>query len=185
MEIGNVENDTNGAECTFIGDEFNPLQEVDKFGRKNPFQDPNRGTMPTFTSLNRGDTGDFPTCVARGVANNNNGRDSGYEDLEPFNLLHNLDGAESIMGRAVVLSREINGNIKTCCIIAREAAPDGFGPKPVPFPLTTHSSTYNSYGSNYAVPLPYHKHGYQATGDVDAMAGNINYSAAMVNQYLN
>ena len=98
MEIGNVENDTNGAECTFIGDEFNPLQEVDKFGRKNPFQDPNRGTMPTFGTLNRGLTGNYPTCV--------DGRDaSGYEDLEPFTLLQNLDGAESIMGRAVVLTR--------------------------------------------------------------------------------
>ena len=54
----------------------------------------------------------------------------------------------------------------------------------MPFPLTTHSSTYNSYGMNYAVPLPYHKHGYQATGDVDILAGNANYSAALVDQYI-
>ena len=75
-------------------------------------------------------------------------------------------------------------NVRSCCIIARAKAPDGFGPKPVPFPLTTMSSTYNSYGTNYAVPLPYHKHGYQATGDVDVMAGSINYAASNVDQYL-
>ena len=182
MEFGKVENDSNNAECTFVGVQFNPLQEVDKFGRKNPFQDPNRGTMPNFTTKPRGATNTFPTCVARG---GNGAPDSGYEDLEPFTLLQNLDGAESIMGRAVVISRVNNGVVRTCCIIAREEAPDGYGPKPEPFPLTTMSKTYNSYGSNYAVPLPYHKHGYQATGDVDVMAGNTNYAASLVNQYLN
>ena len=182
MEFGKVENDPNGTQCTFVGVEFNPLQEVDKFGKKNPFQDPNRGIMPAFTSNRRGADNTLPTCVARGGSGL---PDSGYEDLEPFALLQNLDGAESIMGRAVVFNREDTGNVRTCCIIAREKAPDGFGPKPMPFPLTTMSKTYNSYGSNYAVPLPYHKHGYQATGDVDVMAGNTNYRAALVDQYLN
>jgi len=89
------------------------------------------------------------------------------------------------MGRSVVVILVADTtNVKSCCIIAREEAPEGFGPKPVPFPLTTMSRTYNSYGSNYAVPLPYHKHGYQATGDVDVMAGNTNYAAALVDQYL-
>ena len=114
---------------------------------------------------------------------------SGYEDLEPFTLLQNLDGTESIMGRAILIERTLNDGtviLKTCCIIAREEAPDGFGPKPVPFPLTTMSSTYNSYGTNYAVPLPYHKHGYQTTGDIDiTAAANINYGASLLDQYLN
>ena len=40
------------------------------------------------------------------------------------------------------------GSVDDCCIIARDAVPEGFGPKPVPYPLTTHSHTYASYGSN-------------------------------------
>lgn len=159
MQTGIVEEDDNGNDCTLVGEEFNPLEEVDQFGRDNPFQDPNRGTMPNFTSQLRGATTNaFPTCVANAFPN---GRAAaGYEDLEPFSLLQNLEGADGIMGRAVIINREDGGSIRTCCIIAREEAPIGFGPKPVPFPLTTHSKTYNSYGTEYAVPLPYHKHGY-------------------------
>lgn len=90
----------------------------------------------------------------------------------------NLAGVDSIVGRTYLVTDteltakndiedSITGNValNSCCIIALAEAPEGFGPKPVPFPLTTHSSTYNSYGTNYAVPLPYHKHGYQATAD--------------------
>ena len=84
MEYGKVENDADGNFCTFVGDEFNPLLEVDKFGKKNPFQDPNRGTIPNFTTQSRANTGDFPTCVM----NARNGNFAfGYEDLEPFTLL--------------------------------------------------------------------------------------------------
>ena len=50
-----------------------------------------------------------------------------------------------------------------CCIVARTPTPAGYGPKPVPYPMTTHQVSYNSYGKNYAEPLPYHKRGYQAT----------------------
>ena len=177
-EYGKVENTATGFQCTFLGEDFNPLTEVDKFGKINPFQDPNRGTLPGFISRQRNLSGAFPTCVANSNA-------SGYEDLEPFTLLQNLDGIESIMGRSVLMRDPANNNFdKSCCIIARAKAPDGFGPKPVPFPLTTMSNTYNSYGMNYAVPLPYHKHGYQATGDVDTMAGNSNFGGSLVDQYL-
>jgi len=102
----------------------------------------------------------------------------GFKDLEPINILQNLEGVESIMGRSyyitdkaiTAMTNNQPDNTRTksvdfCCIIAQAEAPEGFGPKPVPFPLTTHSSTYNSYGMNYAVPLPYHKHGYQANAD--------------------
>ena len=73
------------------------------------------------------------------------------------------------MGRSICLTddRTDAANDDDCCIIARTAIPDGYGPKPVPYPLITHGATYNSYGANYAVPLPYHKHGYQATAMVD------------------
>ena len=50
MEYGKVEDDVDGNVCTFVGEEFNPLSEVDQSGRANPFQDPNRGTMPDFTT---------------------------------------------------------------------------------------------------------------------------------------
>ena len=32
-------------DVTVIGDEFNPLAEVDKYGRPNQYQDPGRGTL--------------------------------------------------------------------------------------------------------------------------------------------
>ena len=36
-------------DCTVTGEEFNPLQEVDKYGGVNPYQDPARGRVPTLT----------------------------------------------------------------------------------------------------------------------------------------
>ena len=132
MEFGKVETVTGANECSLDGDEFNPLQEVDEFGRKNPFQDPNRGTMPTFTTLPRGSSNTFPTCKARGFTIGTGLPDSGYEDLEPFTLLQNLDGLESIMGRAVVIYLQQDGSVKTCCIIAREEAPDKMALDPYP-----------------------------------------------------
>ena len=80
------------AACTTVGSVFNPLAEVDKFGRANPYQDPNRGSVPPFTVLNVVTT--FPTCVTNSVAA------GGFEDLEPIHLLQNLEGVEGIMGRA-------------------------------------------------------------------------------------
>ena len=67
-----------------------------------------------------------------------------------------------------------------CCIIARDSVPAGFGPKPIPYPLTTHSHTYASYGKNVAYPSNVHTpthtpyknghsygHGYHPSPDAD------------------
>lgn len=84
----------------------------------------------------------------------------------PQPLLQNLEGKDSILGRGMCMEFgvEVDGRVELlegfvelegegiCCIIARDAVPAGFGPKPIPYPLTTDSRTYASYGANYAVP---------------------------------
>ena len=30
---------------TLLGEEYNPLKEIDKYGRQNPYQDPTRGRI--------------------------------------------------------------------------------------------------------------------------------------------
>ena len=105
-----------------------------------------------------------------------------------MNLLQNLEGKESIMGRSMVVWSLIDNTAidslvdskVACCIIARDAVPNGFGPKPIPYPLTTHSHTYASYGKNMAYPsnvrapthTPYRNghsygHGYHPSPDAD------------------
>ena len=89
-------------DCSFVGEEWNPMREVDRNGRPNPYQDPNRGTMPNFRTLIEADGGSvFPTCVANGFFGNR----GGFEDLEPQILLQNLDGIDSIMGRSMRIIR--------------------------------------------------------------------------------
>lgn len=127
-----------------VGEEYNPLNEVDKYGRNNPFQDFNRGRLER---VKLDDEGDFTTT-------------------SPMNLLQNLEGKESIIGRSMVIYQLVDGTDfesdivevpVACCIIARDQVPAGFGPKPVPYPLTTHSHTYASYGKNVAYPSNVHK----------------------------
>ena len=76
------------------------------------------------------------------------------------------------MGRSITLhNSDANFTVNDpvdCCIISQCEAPAGYGPISVPYPLSTTSiKTYNSYGKNHAIPLPYHKHGYQATAMVE------------------
>ena len=104
----------------------------------------------------------------------------GFYDNVPQTLLQNLDGPESIMGRSICIkddgtnTRE-GGGIDECCIIGRSPVPAGYGPKPVPYPLVTHRQAYNSYGANRAVPLPYHKAGYQATAMAEDYASQVGH----------
>ena len=44
-------------DCAQQGEEFNPLNEVDKYGRENPYQDPQRGRLPPI--LNSGGVTSF------------------------------------------------------------------------------------------------------------------------------
>ena len=123
----------------------------------------------------------------------------GYVDRTPQTLLQNLEGVESIMGRSVCIFKEAaeeefeeeeeeeeegdgmggggggTEEINECCIIARSPVPAGYGPKPVPYPLVTHRQAYNSYGANRAVPLPYHKAGYQATAMAEDYASQVGH----------
>ena len=139
-QIAITEFGTTGGSCTRVGEEYNPLKEVDKYGRENPFQDPMRGRLPPILNQGVGTT----TFISE----------------YPENLLQNLEGKESIIGRGMVRRIDTGnadgtiteGSIQDCCTIARDQVPEGFGPKPVPYPLTTHSHTYASYGTNYAVP---------------------------------
>ena len=50
------------------GEEYNPLREVDKYGRQNPYQDPNRGTIGPITTDNTGNS----------CENGNSGYENGY-----------------------------------------------------------------------------------------------------------
>lgn len=66
-------------DCADLGDEFNPLLEKDKMNRFNPFQDPTRGRI-----------GDITTDANGAVS-----------DLVQKNVLVNLSGSDSIIGRSV------------------------------------------------------------------------------------
>lgn len=80
------------------------------------------------------------------------------------------------MGRSVCIFSDLEEEtVDECCIIARSPVPAGYGPKPVPYPLVTHRQAYNSYGANRAVPLPYHKAGYQATAMAEDYASQVGH----------
>ena len=106
-EWGILEEDDDGRICTLIGEEYNPLEEVDQYGRDNPHQDPNRGTLPDFTTF-------LPTCAVDVDSMST----TGYEDPEPFSILQNLEGIDSIMGRSIVILESETREVGTCCIIA-------------------------------------------------------------------
>ena len=48
-EWGTIGNALACDDVTVIGNEFNPLAEVDKYGRPNQYQDPGRGTLNNVT----------------------------------------------------------------------------------------------------------------------------------------
>jgi len=81
--------------CDSTGDEFNPLFETDKWGNPNPYQDPSRGRL------------DFP-----------------YADEEPTELMQNLSGHNSILGRSITLTDDDDeDSVVGCCVIALDMAP--------------------------------------------------------------
>ena len=154
-------------DCSFVGEEWNPMREVDRNGRPNPYQDPNRGTMPNFTTLTEADGGSaFPTCVANDFFGGNR---AGFEDLEPQILLQNLDGIDSIMGRSMQIV-QVSGTVQTksCYLIAVDVTPEGYGLIDTNYPLSTTGQTYSSYGTNTVVPVPYNAnvYNYQSTAFV-------------------
>ena len=130
-------------QCKEVGPEYNPLTEYDADGRINPFQDPKRGRIERFLIPDGNQAHDGTIGVT----------------TEPINLLQNLEGPKSIMGRSLVLSRGGDNveddmeSISSCCIIARDIIPAGFGPMPTPYPLNASTHTYASYGVNYVKPV--------------------------------
>lgn len=133
-----VINEFGKIDCDATGDEFRPLQEKDKYNRNNPYQDPARGRLPSVTADG---TGAIPETITQ-------------------NVLLNLEGKNSIMGRSILLfddSTDVDGAIITeepvaCCIIGVDASP----PLPTPtFPV--------NHGQYHQQPQPNHAHGHGHT----------------------
>ena len=95
----------NGQTCDQVGDEFNPLTEVNKYGQVNPYQDPARGRIADITTDANGDYAEA---------------DTDYDSL-----MQNLSGKDSIIGRSITLTNEDTG-ASQCCVIARDVIPEAF-----------------------------------------------------------
>jgi len=67
--------------CSNIGDEYNPLREVNKAGTANPYQDPHRGRLDTVTTDGTG-------LVT---------------EARQYDFLANLSGHQSIIGRSIAI----------------------------------------------------------------------------------
>lgn len=94
-----------GAVCDSVGDEYNPLAEIDKYGQPNPYQDPARGR------INGGMiTTDSTGAIAIAPSSENV-------------VLLNLEGKDGILGRSITRA-DANGS--ACCVIARDALPEQF-----------------------------------------------------------
>ena len=75
---------TDKRECANMGNEWRPLGEKDKYGRINPFQDPQRGRIQIITTTTSGANSVGPTTG----------------NIQA-NILINLSGPTSIMGRGL------------------------------------------------------------------------------------
>lgn len=108
---GKAAKGSNNENCEDNGDEFNPLREYLYDGVPNPYQDPSRGTIPSFT------------IGADGTAT-----------LENTKLLQNLRGKDGILGKSVTFTVEHEGNIVTlgCCIIGESMPPAAKAPAAAP-----------------------------------------------------
>ena len=93
-----------GATCDQVGDEFNPLAEIDKYGQQNPYQDPARGT------INAGSL----TADASGIVT--------IEASKDNVILQNLAGKDSLIGRSISITDAAAANTD-CCVIALDALP--------------------------------------------------------------
>ena len=114
-----------------IGEEYNPLKEVNKYGIENPFADPTRGRIADLVSAD----------------------DGSVTVSDPLFVLQNLAGKQSLIGRSLTLTNSVSGSTD-CCIIALEAPPAAFASS------STHAvehPPHESYPVNYG-PSP--SHGY-------------------------
>ena len=122
---------TTANNCGDVGEEFRPLQEKDKYGQNNPYQDPARGRLPAQKS-------DANGAIASSTTNN---------------VLLNLSGDNSIIGRSIVIynnAKDANGNRTSstpmgCCIIGYDKNPNGT----TYYPSYGHGN-YGGYGHGYS-----------------------------------
>ena len=125
-----------GESCEYIGPDYNPLFEVDSWGRPNPYQDPSRGRIPDITAS-----------------------DLGVVDGELVdNIQQNLAGYESLIGRSIVISIDGEDAPRACCTVGRAPnpnAPPKVEPQPAYHPGQGHY--YGGYQGGYP-----QSRGYQA-----------------------
>jgi len=174
MEYGNLRDNranaaTSGgtkAACMNMGNQFRPLKEVDKYGRVNPFQDPSRGVIAkkTYTTAN-------PATTTTSIT---------VADYKERNILLNLSGKDSIIGRGIAVFNRlqpatvtnpvtylIGTNAVGCCVIGLDVPPTvsvnhhhhyGYGGYSAP--------TYSGHGYSAPAPAPKpsygHGHGYSS-----------------------
>ena len=115
--------------CANVGPAWNPLSELDSLGRVNPYQDPTRGNIENITA------------DSTGVIDN---------DIQK-ELLQNLSGSQSIIGRSVtVFLLDSDGAFPDtpigCCVIGFDEQPAASSTEP---DHHHHGSYGHGYGSGY------------------------------------
>ena len=90
------------------GLEFNPLEEIDIYGIRNPYQDPSRGRIDNLKAP------EAATTIS----------------VEPTFVLQNMLGKDGILGRAITVQDIVTQTNIACCVIAIDDTPTKFKPEP-------------------------------------------------------
>ena len=147
---------TNNFACGNMGNQFRPLKEVDKYGRVNPFQDPNRGVIPAQSA-------GAITLTAATVTGNNGGDIT--DGTKVRNLLISLSGKDSIIGRGIAVYNKtpVSSTDSTlrgtrpvgCCVVALDVPP-------TVSVNHHHHYGYGGYGYGHGYSQPSYGHGYSS-----------------------
>jgi hypothetical protein len=154
--------------CGNMGNQFRPLKEVDKYGRVNPFQDPNRGIIPLQSASTQ-------SKKVANITGTNYGQITANTKVR--NLLISLSGKDSIIGRGIQVWNKtpksstdatIKGKFPVgCCVVALDVPPTV---------SVNHHHHYGyggyGHGHGYSAPsysrpsysAPSHGHGYGGHG---------------------
>lgn len=131
MELGDT---SDFPTCATTGEEYNPLKEVDKHGRANPYQDPYYGRLMDFNIAANADT---------------------FVQSSPTPLLQNLEGKYSIMGRSIVMitvdedgTPDEPQTPEDCCTILYEKMPSTYAPQ-ISYIEGAASGAYTGYARGY------------------------------------
>ena len=153
-----------------MGNQFRPLKEVDKYGRVNPFQDPNRGVIPSISA----GSGTASSVSGPAITSNTKTR----------NLLISLSGKDSIIGRGLAIYNTSRNTLSTtsavmntkpvgCCVI-------GLDVPPTVSVNHHHHYGYGGYGHGYGHGSysSGHGHGYSSGGHGHGYGGSHGYTTA-------